>query len=197
MLLNILKAKARESHIKLWAIGYLLVVITGGIIIAIFFREAPYSTGQIAVAIAMPVMVVLTVVRLIQYLQNLQTRKVRKKREAVREGGAIEGWMAMLSGIFLLIFFSSLFFALTLSISSWVYRFIGLEWATRTAWHNIAVPSFWVAGSSLVCVSALLAVVIVKPYWHNMLLIAKKRVVLWHGSTREIHINGIRVPLHH
>lgn len=191
MLLNILK-----TTLKRWAIAYFIAIILASIIILTIFRDASYPTGQIAVAIVIPIFVIIAGVRIVKYFSS--EKKQRRQRNTTEEK-QIElppKWLQIASVFTLLLFIGSFLISIMFLISSAIYSLLGLDWASGVAYHNITIPSFIVAGASFTCLLIIIFAFIITPYWPRIIRIIQKRFAIWSGMTKEIRINGYKLPIH-
>jgi hypothetical protein len=197
MLIKLLKAELNKIHIRRWILLYFITFVIAAIVAIIFFKDSSYSPDQIAAVIAIPIIISITFVRLYQYFMSRP--EGRKAPERVHEGQSVKGVEAVLltvSVIFLLFMLASLAFAIVMAISSWLYMVLGLQWANGITWHNLAVNSFCASGISLSCLAVAIVIFIVRPYWLKIFRTVRERLRVWGESTKDIRINGYKIPLH-
>ena len=104
---------------------YLVLAIVAGLVAFSLFRDVPYTIGQVAFVLAIPIVLFYFLWRLVNRPSSEAKRKQRKEEPATE----LSNWVGIPSVLFLLSIILSLFTALTMSISSGVYLLAKLEWA--------------------------------------------------------------------
>ena len=190
-----LKNKLRQI-LKKWLVLYVVSLILVSIIIFSVFRDSSYPTGQVALVIVIPIFLIILGVKLTQYFSSSEKKRPQRAPEEVDETQRPPHWFLIVSIIFMLLLCGSFIVSIVMFISSGIYSLIDLKWAESVTFHSIAIPLIIVAGISFACFCIMMFLYISSPYWGRIIRIAKRRFRIWSGMTKEISINGYKIPLH-
>lgn len=202
MLLNLILSQLKIMRIKRWLITYFISLIVVSLVALLFFRNSSYPPEHIALIMAIPVVIFLGFIKIISFISpTFQGGKSREKAPPQNEIKISLGF-AIPSVTFLLLLLLNTGVAIIFAISSVIYVFLGLNWATQITWNVITIFSTYIAICSLAFLGVTIAIFVYKPHFRRAMQIAIERINLWIGLTnesipKEFKFNDRRIlPLH-
>jgi hypothetical protein len=159
-----------------------------GFILAILLGQVYYPIDQKAVVIAVPTLFFLLIIEIIKkpVFSDMKESDPRKIRNSDFSQSILFG-ISVFSFATLLL---SLATAVLMSLSSIVYYFFKIFWASSIAWSGISIVAFEIAGVSLAVTAFTIILYIFKPNWTIIVDSFKHGLDDWKSSAKELHFTG-------
>ncbi len=154
------------KKVEIWGWIYLAFIVISAVIVFGFFNSTTHSGDQIAFVVALPIVIGYATIRLSTILRLFQNEESKSNSKSKQEKQLPQFLLTSL--LFLLLALITLFFAMTMFISTILYFAANLDWAGNAAFHMLVYPSLVVCGASLLIFSVLLFIHSIKIQWQQV-----------------------------
>ena len=186
---RVFKAKPNLVTVRSWIIGYIVAVAIGALVVSIFFRGQCYTADQVAVVIAIPMIIAAVFGRIIWSVVFRGSSQDTEKDKTKLGPFAFTVVLCLLLALF------SLFLCLTFATSCGIYLLLGLNWAFVTIWPGFIILLLKVAGGLVAFLLIMIAFNIFWNYRSRLLNLIIKTFKASGVSSKGIQLNGLRLRL--
>jgi NADH:ubiquinone oxidoreductase subunit 5 (subunit L)/multisubunit Na+/H+ antiporter MnhA subunit len=158
--------KAVLKRVEIWGWIYLIFIVISAAIVFGLFNSSTHSGDQIAFVIALPIVIGYATIKFSAILRLFQNEDVKSNSKSTQEKQLPQ--FLLISLLFLLLALITLFFALTMFISTLFYFAVDLGWAGNAALHMLVYPSIYICLASILIFLVLLFIHSINIQWQQV-----------------------------